>query len=367
MTKLRGSTNMSSASSSPSAMLKCRPRPRRQGVPLFGSVAAGVLFSANQHPIGRVLSSVIVSAGSMSSVSAAKDEKASEGQKPSGSAAGAASASSGSEEKKKKTRKKKSKEKVKDKKESSTTTTPSSTDTASSTPSAPEEEEPREPSPYMLQLTTDTFDNIVYGDLKQVSTFVKFYAPWCGHCKALRPAWDKLAEVWHSDGSVQIADVNCEENGELCYRFRVSGYPTLRYFTDETGEEGEVYEYQREEFFLKKWVATRLAKKCGPHTQAGCSPEELKMLRRFVGTTRAERQRALGDAQAVIEDPTVSIVDVARATKKKALLEQLLNAKKAADGVDDDDDDGALQRNLKANKAKAQDKKEGFQTLPRKK
>ena len=54
---------------------------------------------------------------------------------------------------------------------------------------------------------------------------VKFYAPWCGHCKRLAPILDEVAAG--SDGSVSFGKVDCTTNDALCKQFNVNGFPTL--------------------------------------------------------------------------------------------------------------------------------------------
>ncbi|KAJ7171825.1 protein disulfide isomerase [Mycena crocata] len=58
--------------------------------------------------------------------------------------------------------------------------------------------------------------------------FVKFYAPWCGHCKKLAPIWKQLAKIMQ--GKVNIAEVNCEDHEKFCKSQDVGGYPTLVYY-----------------------------------------------------------------------------------------------------------------------------------------
>jgi thiol-disulfide isomerase/thioredoxin len=49
--------------------------------------------------------------------------------------------------------------------------------------------------------------------------FVKFYAPWCGHCKHLAPVWDKMAKQLQN--KVNIAEVNCEDNKGKLARYLI--------------------------------------------------------------------------------------------------------------------------------------------------
>uniref|UniRef100_A0A1B6DFB0 Thioredoxin domain-containing protein n=1 Tax=Clastoptera arizonana TaxID=38151 RepID=A0A1B6DFB0_9HEMI len=114
-------------------------------------------------------------------------------------------------------------------------------------------------SPYavggLIELTDTNFEK--YTD--KGNYFIKFYAPWCGHCQKLAPTWEELAKTFESDETVNIAKIDCTEHKSMCSLYDVKGYPTLLWFQD--GKKVEVYHGQRNHDDLKDFISKMIGQK----------------------------------------------------------------------------------------------------------
>jgi len=101
-------------------------------------------------------------------------------------------------------------------------------------------------------LTDETFRTGIKNDW----SIVKFYAPWCGHCKKLVPTWEKLAKSFASEDKMTIAKVDCTVHKTTCTEFEIKGYPTLKIFKD--GKEFTTYSGARDFDSLSNFLKTQL-------------------------------------------------------------------------------------------------------------
>jgi len=140
-----------------------------------------------------------------------------------------------------------------------------------------------------VELTLENFEQKMAGK----NGFVKFFAPWCGHCKAIKPDWDKLAEEYAASSSVLIGDADCTEGAKsLCEKFGVQGYPTLKYFVD-GNMSGEDFQGPRDLDSLKKHVVDKLEVKCDVNNPTECTEKEIGFIEKMKAATSEARAKQI--------------------------------------------------------------------------
>ncbi|XP_019453659.1 PREDICTED: protein disulfide-isomerase 5-4-like [Lupinus angustifolius] len=114
-----------------------------------------------------------------------------------------------------------------------------------------------------LSLTTHNFNKYIH---QFPITVVNFYAPWCSWCQRLKPSWEKAANIIKErydpeiDGRILVTKVDCTQEGDLCRRHHIQGFPSIRIFRKgsdvrtEHGHEHESYYGDRDTESLVKML-----------------------------------------------------------------------------------------------------------------
>ena len=88
----------------------------------------------------------------------------------------------------------------------------------------------RAPRDLIKDSDTQDFMRDVIEASRQQPVIVDFWAPWCGPCKQLGPALEKV--VREANGKVRMVKINVDENQQLAAQMRIQSIPAVYAFVN---------------------------------------------------------------------------------------------------------------------------------------
>ena len=116
----------------------------------------------------------------------------------------------------------------------------------------------------------------------------------------MKPAWDQLGDEFAGSKTVIIADVDCTVEKDLCSKYGVRGYPTIKSFTG--NPDGDAYEGGRDYAALKKFADESLGPSCSNDNIDLCDDDQKAILEKYNAMSAAERKKIVDDADKEIAD-----------------------------------------------------------------
>ncbi|CAE7895865.1 SEP2 [Symbiodinium necroappetens] len=145
--------------------------------------------------------------------------------------------------------------------------------------------------------------------------FVKFFAPWCGHCKSMKPAWDKLMEDYKEHSSILVADVDCVGDGKTkCDEVGIKNFPSIKYGNPNNLED---YTGGRDLPSLQKFAQESLRPTCGPENIDLCDVLSRKQLEEYMAMPADELNSKIREQEASITAAEKEVDELLKSMQKE--------------------------------------------------